>query len=575
MASLTYAVPRTDKVDSVFPGENWFFYWKSAASLWESKIHALVGNKPIYVPINWAFHDDGRGQIDFGENRADCDLKRIEEICLNTGREVFFLLPLGSFPFLTNGGVPSSIIKYAAQSKRGLLAVCFDRDNKLNKLTSFYDPEIFKSYQFFCSKLSEFFNFNEMRSTVICTESGYFEHGYFRSYFEDYSKGFELGFSRYLKHQMPNSKLEDSVKEEELKEKYQREMLELFYTVSEECFADRLGGKIKVSFLGGCPLEIFKRNQNIENFVEKDMKNFMEVLESGTIPSTILLHKENREQLFQRFLNENMVPAHLHENIEDSRLTDEDDYSFKNLYQFELFGNAKMNEKWYSQGLQTYFEKNYSGLVYHSESLKSLDFYESRLSRVFMVPGEQLDDTGLRRVLKLFLASGRVVIDKSEISENILKKLNRFFLENDLTEKNLFFLSPIVHYELNEGSVTIIDGKNIAELTESKQSQFWHKLIEALNLSHQAIEGYNNILSTWHSRPAMGNELNYTEIRRLGLYNPTSYKSKVKINLRKGFSLLKVLDEQGVKTQKNGNILQFDFAPGGAINVDFGLFELE
>jgi len=536
MASLTYAAPRQDKVDSVFPGENWFFYWKSAASLWESKIRSLAGHEPLYVPINWAFHDDGQGSIDFGQKRADCDLKRIEQICNEAGREVYFLVPIGSFPFLANGGVPPSLVKYASLSKRGLLAVCFDRDNKLNKLTSFYDPQIFK---------------------------------------RDYSKGFELGFSRYIRAQAPEGKVTDAAQEETLKENYQTEILKLFYTITEESFPDRHVGKIQVAFLGGCPIEIFKRNQSIENFTEKEMKSFLNVQREGIVPSTILLNKENREPLFQRFLNENMTPAHFHENVENLSFTDDEDYTFKNLYQFEVFGDRAKDPIWSEIGLQRYFDKNYSGLIYRSQSLQNLDKYESRLSRVFIVPGSQLDEKGVRRVLKLFMASGRVIIDKAGMSEQVLKKFNSFFLENDLLEKDLYFLSPVTHYQLNEGSVTIIDSSSLKELSSGKQEQFWQKLIGALNLNHQTLEGYKDVLSTWHSRPAMSNELSYIEIRRLGIYNPTSYKSKVKIDLRKDFSLLKVLDEEGVKTQKNGTILHFDFAPGGAIKLDFGLFELE
>jgi len=573
MASLTYAEPRQDRVDSVFPGENWFFYWKSAASLWENKIRALAGHKPLYVPINWAFHDDGKGAIDFGQERADCDLKRIEEICESVGKEVYFLLPIGSFPFLPNGGVPSSLVKYAAISKRGLLAVCFDRDNKLNKLTSFYDPEIFKRYQLFCTQLAQFFDYNRMRSAVISTESGYFEHHQFQSYFEDYSKGFELGFSRFLRFKGPEGKITDSEHEEALKKNYQQEILKLFHTIIEESFIDRHIGNIKVAFLGGCPVEIFKRNQSLENFTESEMKSFLNVLREGVIPSTILLDKESREPLLQRFLNENMAPVHLHENVENSSFTDDEDYSFKGLYQFELFDRSGLH--WNDTGLKNYFEFAYPHLVRYSKSLKNLQTYEDQLSRVFVVPGEQLDEQGLRRVLKLFLASGRIIIDKRGMSDQVLKRLNSFFLENDLVGKNLYFLAPVNYHQLNEGSLTLIDGAVLSDLPQAKQQQFWQKLIGALNLNHQVIEGYNNILSTWRSRAAMANELSYIEVRRLGLYNPTSYKSKVKIDLRKDFSLLKVLDEEGVKTQKNGNTLSFEFAPGGAIKLDFGLFELE
>ena len=58
--------PDMKEYDSVFPGENWFLYWKTSPSLWESKLREYSGPSPIFVPIYWGYHTDFEGDLDFG-----------------------------------------------------------------------------------------------------------------------------------------------------------------------------------------------------------------------------------------------------------------------------------------------------------------------------------------------------------------------------------------------------------------------------------------------------------------------------------------------------------------------------
>jgi hypothetical protein len=575
MAALTYEPPRQDRVDSVFPGENWFFYWKSAASLWEEKISALTGSGPLYVPINWAFHVEGVPGVDFGTKRADCDLQRIEDICVSNGRQVFFLLPLGSFPFLVNGGVPSHLVKYPAISEKGLIAACLDSDNRLNQMTSFFDPGVFKQFQIFCGHLCSYFDQCKMSSALIGVESGYFDKNLFHSYFTDYSKGFELGFSRYLKVKSEDSRPDNALEEQNLRFSYQEEMFSLYETVAKEFFQERWLGKVRVAFLGGSPVEVFKRGNEGRDCAASGIVPFLRLRAEGFIPSSILLESKQKDPLFLRFLKENAVQIHQSKQLEQAGIDDLENSSFQDLFIFEILQNESNRESWNEMGALAFFQEQFANLVNFSQSLEYLKTFESSLAKVFLISGDQLGEAELRRVLKLFLASGKIILDKNNIEANVLKRLNAFFLENELEENHLYFMSPVTHYSLGEGSITLIDGAFLKGLPEPKKLQFWEKLVSALNVSHQRIESYQEIYSTWQSRPATGHELDYMEIRRLALYNPSSYRGKVKISLRKDFSLLKILDENGVKSQKNGSILTFELAPGGAVKLDFGFFELE
>src|SRR3989338_711598 len=104
MMKLT--TPEQKDFDPAFPGENWFYYWKTAASLWESKLLQIPGQMPIYVPINWGFHMDYQHTIDFGEHKPETDLKRLFDVAQKVNRKLIFIMPLTPAPYLTNGGVP-------------------------------------------------------------------------------------------------------------------------------------------------------------------------------------------------------------------------------------------------------------------------------------------------------------------------------------------------------------------------------------------------------------------------------------------------------------------------------------
>ena len=76
----------------------------------------------------------------------------------------------------------------------------------------------------------------------------------------------------------------------------------------------------------------------------------------------------------------------------------------------------------------------------------------------------------------------------------------------------------------------------------------------------------------WRTRPSSTNELKFEEVRRLSLYNPTSYRKKIKMNLTKNFVVYKVLDEINVIVQTYPNEIEIELSPEGSVIVDFGVF---
>ena len=81
--SLTTPVIRDE--DSVFPGENWFLYWKTSASLWKTKIESRNDLGSILVPINWSFHSDTGDSYDFAVEKPETDLNKLAEKLFDQG----------------------------------------------------------------------------------------------------------------------------------------------------------------------------------------------------------------------------------------------------------------------------------------------------------------------------------------------------------------------------------------------------------------------------------------------------------------------------------------------------------
>ncbi len=99
---------RRDNV--VTPGEQWFFYWKTSAALWEAQILELPREEIIFLPLHWGLHSEQDswdfGDHELGASQPERDLFRLASLLTQHGRKFAWLLPLTPSPFLPNGGLP-------------------------------------------------------------------------------------------------------------------------------------------------------------------------------------------------------------------------------------------------------------------------------------------------------------------------------------------------------------------------------------------------------------------------------------------------------------------------------------
>jgi len=192
--SETSALP----LDPVRPGEQWFFYWKTSAALWENRIIQSPLDEIIFIPIYWGFHLDGT-QWDFGQNQPDRDLLRLVNLLNSHKRKFCWLIPTSPAPFLPNGGVPALAARTLSISGEGVHLATFDQEDKLHKLYSFFEPKVFSVYNEFLEAFVGFLKKNRIQAPVWGNSYHYLDRGQTISFFDDQSVAFEQGFSRYLK----------------------------------------------------------------------------------------------------------------------------------------------------------------------------------------------------------------------------------------------------------------------------------------------------------------------------------------------------------------------------------------
>ena len=106
-----------------------------------------------------------------------------------------------------------------------------------------------------------------------------------------------------------------------------------------------------------------------------------------------------------------------------------------------------------------------------------------------------------------------------------------------------------------------------------KKVGFWQTMIKYLELRHLDLQVDEGVYYFWKHRVSNTYELDYEEIRRVSLYNPTSYKKKVHIVSSKNFAFLKSVDEQNVNVKSTPIGIDVELLPSGAVSLDFGYFE--
>ena len=573
--TLTTPVPRD--LDTVFPGENWFFYWKTSASLWRNKLQEFPGTK-IIIPLNWSFHTETGDQFDFDEHRPETNLKKLAEIALEVGKQVIFFLPLTPAPFLPNGGLPHLLARGLALNHENMAYGIIDSDDNLIKIYSFFDPRVFEAFERFVKKLGNYFSTNKIAADVWGIRCGYFQDGRLRSFLEDSSKSFDNAFTRYLAGKTREGEALSPIEEKQNSFEFNKTIQDLYCTIAKDSIGPNFEGVLDVAFLGGGTSKFLKRLSGTISTTDYSSELF-EALAKDIIPSSVLLSHRLKKGVLNRELNDLVANSYLPARLSANMAYEYDDISvFSALSFFKVYeridGVSSLFQSWEQLHLWSYLNSTFgwSYKIITSDTLKLHENKSPYQEHVHLFHGHDVDRTIFNHILKTFMNGGRVILNRSGLSEDFNRRFETFFLENSLVVEKVNFKTQIQNINLGEGRLVFIDGDYLGDLKESEYLEFWTKIVETFTIVHVPIQNAEGIDYYWRTRPSSTNELKYEEVRRLSLYNPTSYRKKIKMSLSKNFVVYKVIDEINVVVQTFPNELEIELSPEGSVIVDFGVF---
>lgn len=576
---MSYSTPILNDSENIFPGENWFLYWKSSSSLWHSKLSEDKSLKRIIIPINWSFHTETGDKFDFSDEKPETNLKKLAEIANSLGRELTFILPIGPTPFLPNGGIPHFLARSISLSNDGLGYGVVDSGGKLNKMFSFYDPRVFKAFSKFVHYLGSYFNQNAIANDIFGMDSGYFSGAKFESYFKDNSSAFKQSFSKFLETKRENKNLNSTdgpfistpEQEDGFKGEFFQTIRNLYLDTAIRSFGENWEGALKFSFLGGNNNDFFNRISGHE-----DIKGYSDIIfQSIThdiIPSSILLSEDSKKGILKKQLDDIVSESVLPFMTDPTLFSQEDSGLFCPLIFFEVFENQEEEVKsyWDSLNLFNFFQSEFKW-AYRIHEPNDFNIDDEELEkRVFFFKGCDLNEKTFKILLRIFLAGGKIIIESNSLDLSYQRKLDTFLFENELEVEKINYQTLISNVKLGDGRILLFEGEKLLSLSKGKKELFWNKILNSFDIHYVKVESPEKINYFWRKRSITSSELDFEDVRRLDIYNPTSYKMKFKILTCKNFVLMKIIEKSNIRMETSPGEISGELLPSGNITLDFG-----
>ncbi|MBT3236164.1 MAG: hypothetical protein HN353_09465 [Bdellovibrionales bacterium] len=595
-------------LNSLFPGESIFFYWKTSSTLWRDKLSAGIKGERVIIPINWALHTVNGNEHDFAQKKPESDLKKLVDIIRELGKEVVFFLPLTPLPFLPNGGVPPFLASYQAWCSDQLHYSIMDQEERVHHFYSYFDPKVYRAFHKFIQAFADYLQQEKLGCDIWGIIGGSIdENGEFQDYLFDRSPTFNQGFGRFLQVQREEEMGEESGESEAVvidspgKERYyQNEFHTLIATMyldsARELLAANWEGVLPVAFIGGDQRDLFSRISGRDS-VADHLRAALSAVSLDVLPLSTLIAGEMGDSILETFFNNLVSRSFLPNKLMQSSYLEQQGnifapLFFANLYRPRIFQGEGGDNHFRRIGLQTLLEQRFTNCFQQlavepdlpNGSFAGQEGEQQERELIHFFSARHLSLKGLKRVLQLFMQGGRVVLDRAEIDPVLQKRLDSFIIENSLTVSDVNFHILVSEVRLGDSKMVLLDSSQLvakyrdgkgdhpeSELP-SKVVQFWEKIIATFEIQHISLDPPAGVLFFWHTRSANSQELNFHEIRRLNLYNASSYKRKVVIGGMEKFALLKVLDEVRSELHTGRKEITVELLPWGSLAIDFGLY---
>lgn len=560
-------------LDPVRPGEQWFCYWKTSASLWESRIREFPQHEMIFIPVYWGFHAEAGGAWDFGQFHPERDLVRLSKILTQHNRRFCWLLPLTPAPFLPNGGVPISVAKTLSLSAQGMHLACLDQDNTLHKMYSFYEPKVLPTFASFVENFGVMLSEANSKSQVWGAEFYFLENKKNISFLDDSSVAFEQGFSRYLKknYSEPMNDLDQLNLVETIKHSYVNDVKNIFQSIAQEALAPYWEGIQGITMFGASPRDTIERAMSVGKSQTNFFKDLFENYVSHRWFSTSLLTTKEKKELLRRCLNEHFANDEIEHQFHYLKDSAQIGPHFRPYALIDVFDHDQP-EVFDKNGLKPFINENFRWMFYlHNELDFTPQWIDSSHHRVKFFHAQGMDRIVFSQMLKLFMMGQRIIFDCTGLSEELDKRLQIFYLENNLKLQSINFLTSINLCELGDGRFITYEGGKFSN-SEDK-NKFWNHIFKFLNMNHPEVHSDEDIFSLWRIRATSSHELNYLDVRRVNFYNPTSYKKSVMVHTQKKFAFMKVIDPMYASAKMTNGGVEVELLPNGKLALDFGHYE--
>ena len=556
--------------EKAFLGENWFFYWKLGPGLWRTKIEEYTRPGPLLVPINWSFHTDTGEQFDFAVHRPETNLKKLVDEAHQVGRHLTFFLPLTPVPFLPNGGIPHLLAGNLAQDSRGIAYGILDGENNINKLYSFFDTKVFQSYARFTRELGRYFIRSGIDTHIWGMECGYSGHNGFESFLSDTSPAWQKSFHKFVK-----TRQQESLTQEQLRYEFQQLIRDTYCNQAAKDLKANWEGVIKVGFIGGHPHNIFEQLEEKKSPANHSEQT-LNMLTIADLPSSILINNKWKRKGLRKMLDDIVVNETIRQ-FQQSDTPPDWQSGLSPLRFFEIHHSPLLGKKnipqWNNLHLQGYLQKFYrwtskENWEFQTEEKES----ETDHSNIHFFQGHDLTTEKFRSIVRLLMNEQNIILDQTGIQEECARKMELFFLENDLPIEKINLHTNIRHIKMNRTHLIIFDGLQLTKVSTGNIYDFWHRLIGIFSLRHLEPPHSSEIEHYWRTRLPAPEELNYEEIRRLSVYNTGSSKKRLELPLPTNFKLLRLIDQIHSNVQSGSRQITVELDPEGSISMDFGVF---
>ena len=559
--------------DELFPGENWFFYWKIGSRLWKSKFEDYSRSGPILLPINWSFHTDTGDNFDFATHRPETNLKKLVATAKEVGREISFLLPFGPVPFIPNGGLPHLLAKVASLNNLGLVQGAISANSVINKMYSFFDSSIFKAYAKFTDALGAYFTSSGIDCNVWGMDAGYIEGGGFKSFLFDHSSSYQDSLDQFKtasREKNPKQVYTDKILERD----FCQFIRETYLNQAARGLGGNWEGFVRVGFVGSGPQDFFERLEGEER-EDKFIGQTLKILSAQALPSSALIPGKMKEGVWGKVLEDQVVGGVTRDFNKAYEMGQEGE--FIPLKFFEFYHHKKdyptTSHFWDKIHLLSYLQKEYRWTYLQSrdDEIKWSEI-ENSGPRIHFLQGQFIDQKLFQNIIKLLMSGHNIVLDGNQIPPTYVRRIESFFLENDLRVNKIKFHTEISHIKLGESHLIIFDSKKLRPLSKEKITHFWRSLLAIFTINHLAVKLPTGVEIYWRTRFPSPIELSYEEIRRASFYNTTSDKKKLNIDLPGNFKLLRIIDQRETKIANAPGEITLKMASKGSVSLDFGVF---